>query len=60
MAEKYTEAQKRAILKYQANKVKIQILVTPEQRKKYKALANSKGLNLTQLIVNLLDKESGK
>lgn len=59
LAEKYTEAQKRAILKYQANKVKIQILVTPEQREKYKALANSKELNLTQLIVNLLDKESG-
>ena len=58
MGEKYTEAQKKAILKYQENKVKIQILVTPEQREKYKKLAESKGLSLTQLIVNLL--ESGK
>ena len=55
MAEKYTEAQKRATLKYQADKVKIQILVTPEQREKYKALARSRGLNLTQLIVKLLE-----
>ena len=56
MAEKYTEAQKRASYKYQADKVKIQILVTPDQREKYKALANSKGLSLTQLIVNLLEE----
>jgi hypothetical protein len=55
MANKYTEAQKRATLKYQEDKVKIQILVTPEQREKYKALAQSKGLSLTQLIVNLLE-----
>ena len=56
MAKKYTEAQKRASLKYQADKVKIQILVTPDQREKYKALANSRGLSLTQLIVNLLEE----
>ena len=56
MAEKYTEAQKRASYKYQADKVKIQILVTPDQRDKYKALASSKGLSLTQLIVNLLEE----
>lgn len=55
MANKYTEAQKRATLKYQEDKVKIQILVTPEQREKYKTLANSRGLSLTQLIVNLLE-----
>lgn len=56
MAEKYTEAQKRASYKYQSDKVKIQILVTPDQRDKYKALANSRGLSLTQLIVNLLEE----
>lgn len=56
MANKYTEAQKRASYKYQADKVKIQILVTPEQREKYKALASSKGLNLTQLIIKLLEE----
>lgn len=55
MAEKYTEAQKRASYKYQENKVKIQILVEPKQREKYKELAKSKGMNLTQLIVNLLE-----
>ena len=55
MANKYTEAQKRATLKYQADKVKIQILVTPEQREKYKALASSKGLSLSQLIIKLLE-----
>lgn len=55
MANKYTEAQKRASYKYQADKVKIQILVTPEQREKYKTLASSKGLNLSQLIVKLLE-----
>lgn len=55
MANKYTEAQKKAILKYQADKVKIQILVTPEQREKYKVLASSRGLSLQQLIVKLLE-----
>lgn len=55
MGEKYTEAQKKAILKYQENKVKIQILVTPEQREKYKKIAESKGLSLTQLIIDLLE-----
>lgn len=56
MAEKYTEAQKRASYKYQADKVKIQILVAPDQRDRYKALANSRGLSLTQLIVSLLEE----
>ena len=56
MANKYTEAQKRATLKYQEDKVKIQILVTPDQRERYKALANSRGLSLTQLIVTLLEE----
>ena len=55
MANKYTESQKRATLKYQENKVKIQILVTPEQREKYRVMASSRGLSLTQLIINLLE-----
>lgn len=59
MANKYTEAQKKATLKYQADKVKIQILVSPEQREKYKVLASSRCLNLTQLIIKLLEQESG-
>lgn len=55
MGNKYTEAQKKATLKYQENKVKIQILVTPEQREKYRVMASSRGLSLTQLIINLLE-----
>lgn len=58
MANKYTEAQKKATLKYQADKVKIQILVSPDKREKYRELASSRGLSLTQLIVDLLEKES--
>ena len=55
MGNKYTEAQKKASYKYQENKVKIQILVTPEQREKYRAVASSRGLSLTQLIIKLLE-----
>lgn len=57
MAEKYTEAQKRASYKYQADRVKIQILVTPEQREKYKAHAESKNTSLTKLIIELLNSD---
>lgn len=57
MGGKYTDAQKKAILKYQENKTTIKITITPDQKEKYKQLAESKGLNLTQLIVNLLEKE---
>lgn len=57
MGEKYTEAQKRATLKYQEDKVKIQILVTPDQREQYRQLAESRGMNLTKLIIALLEKE---
>jgi predicted DNA binding CopG/RHH family protein len=59
MGGKYTDAQKKAILKYQENKTTIKITITPDQKEKYKQLAENKGLNLTQLIVNLLEKESG-
>lgn len=57
MAEKYTEAQKKASLKYQSDKVKVQILVSPEQRERYRKLAMDRGTNLTQLIISLLEKE---
>lgn len=55
MGRKYTESQKRAILKYQESKSYIKITVTPEQKEKYKNLAESKGLNLTQFIIKLLE-----
>lgn len=57
MAEKYTEAQKRASLKYQADKAQIKITVTPEQRDRYQKLAAERGVTLTKLIVDLLEKE---
>jgi hypothetical protein len=57
MGRKYTDAQKKATLKYQEDKVKIQILVTPDQREIYRQLAKSKGMNLTKLIISLLEKE---
>lgn len=55
MANKYTEAQKRASLKYQASKSQIKITVTPEQRERYKKLADDRGVTLTKLIVDLLE-----
>ena len=55
MGGKYTEAQKKATLKYQENKSVIKITVTPDQKEKYKKLAESKGLSLTQLIISLLE-----
>lgn len=56
MAEKYTEAQKRAIYKYQEDKVKIQFVVSPAQREKYKTKAAKHGLSLSQYIVKLLEE----
>ena len=55
MANKYTEAQKRASLKYQADKAQIKITVTPDQRDRYQKLASDRGKSLTQLIVELLE-----
>lgn len=55
MGAEYTEAQKKASYKYQKGKVKIQILVTEEQRNQYKEKAAAQGLSLTQLIVKLLE-----
>lgn len=60
MGAKYTEAQKKAILKYQENKVKIQITLTPDQRERYHAFAESQGISLTKLIIDLLEKEINK
>lgn len=57
MGKDYTEAQKRASLKYQANKAQIKITVSKEQRDKFQKHAESKGLPLTQLILDLLDKD---
>ena len=55
MAEKYTEAQKRASLKYQSGKAQIKITVSTEQRDKYQKLAADRGITLTKLIIDLLE-----
>lgn len=55
MAEKYTEAQKRASSKYMANKAQIKITVTPEQRERFQRLAADKGMSLTGMIVDALE-----
>jgi predicted HicB family RNase H-like nuclease len=57
MGKEYTEAQKRASLKYQQGKAQIKFTVDKKDRDKYQALAESKGLSLTALIVQLLEKE---
>ena len=56
---KYNESMKRAIRKYQEKTVTIQIRVTSEKREAYKAVADRRGVSLTQLIKDLLDKEVG-
>lgn len=57
MANKYTEAQKRASLNYQKGKAQIKITVSKEQRERYQQHAEHKGITLTALITNLLNKE---
>jgi predicted DNA binding CopG/RHH family protein len=56
MAGRYTEAQKRASLNYQKDKAQIKITVTKEQREAYQKLAKSKGLTVTALVKEVLDK----
>lgn len=56
MGREYTEAQKRASLAYQKDKAQIKITVSKKQREVYKAKAEARGLNLTQLIVKLLEE----
>ena len=56
MANKYTDAQKKASLKYQADKAQIKITVTPEQRERFQKLASDRNKSLTKLIVDLLEE----
>lgn len=51
------EAQKRALSKYLSNKAQLKITILPEQRERYQQHAKSKGISLTKLIVNLLEKD---
>ena len=56
-----TEAQKRATAKYNnKNYDNIHLRVAKGDKEKYKALAESKGKSLNQLIVELLQNELKK
>lgn len=57
MGNKYTEAQARAIKKYQDAHTSIKITLEKEQKKQYQEHAKQKGLSLTQLIVNLIEAD---
>lgn len=57
MANKYTEAQKRASLNYQKGMAQVKITVSKEQRDQFKRLAERQGVTLTQLVLRLLHQE---
>lgn len=58
MAEKYTEAQKKATLKYQSKTVAIQFRVPEEKRTAYQERAEAAGQSLSQYIIDILDKHT--
>ena len=54
----YTEAQKRASIKYMAEKTDdIRLGVKAGLKAKYKAEAEKRGMSMTQFIVNCVEKE---
>lgn len=57
MGAEYSEAQKRASLKYMSQTVAIQLRVTKEQREKYRAKAEAKGLSLAKYFIDLAEKD---
>lgn len=60
MSGKYTDAQKKASLDYQRKMAQLKITVTKEERDLYQKHANKKGVTLTTLIKELLDKDMKK
>lgn len=60
MGNKYTEAQKKASLAYQRNKAQIKITTEKEQRDQIKKYAESKGLSVTDLFLNLVYEDMAK
>lgn len=58
--EYYTDAQKKATLKYMSKTVSIQVRVDKNKRDSYHDLAEKRGISLAKLIVNLLDEELEK
>lgn len=57
MGGTYTEAQKKASLNYQKSKAQIKITVSKKQRERYQEYAKSVNKTLTDLIVDLLERE---
>lgn len=54
----YTEAQKRASIKYMAEKTDdIRLRVPKGLKDKYKAEAEKRGLSMTQFIISCVEKE---
>lgn len=55
----YSEAHKEATLRYRknANIVKMVVDVTAEEREKYKAYAQAKGMSLAAYIKGLIEKD---
>lgn len=60
MGDKYTDAQKRASLKYQSDKAQIKITVSKEQRERYQKHAEHRRKTLTALICDLLEDDIEK
>ena len=57
----YTEAQKRASIKYMTEKTDdIRLRVKSGLKAKYKAEAEKRGMSMTQFIVNCVEKEIAK
>lgn len=58
MGDKYTEAQKRASIKYLAEKTEsIQIRVPKGQKEIWRNAAADRGQSLNQLIIQLMERE---
>ena len=58
MGAKYTEAQKRAAEKYKAaHRESLRLDIPKGSKDKYKAYAQSKGVSLTTLIIDLINKD---
>lgn len=57
----YTEAQKRASIKYMSKKTDdIRLRVKAGLKEKYKAEAAKRGISMTQFIINCVEKEIAK
>lgn len=57
MGAKYTDAQKKASKKYLEDFKCIKVRMSADDREKYHKLAQTKGVSLNQLVLDLLEKE---